>query len=316
MIAAYQFQRQLLLHLAGVLAPLVQVLLEAGQLPRGDVGEEFKIAQHQGVGDGHDLAEHDSRGFVDPHVVPQGFAHLLHPVQPFQQGQGDHHLGLLAVFPLQVPAHQEVEGLVGAAQLHVGLKGHRIIALDQGIEKLVDADGGLGIVTLMEILPLQHAGHGVAGRQLDQVLGGHLLHPAAVEVDKGFLWVQNLEDLALVSGGVGLDLCFREGQGLTLARGIADETGEIADEEDHLVAQVLEVLELLDEHRVPQVQVRGGGIEPGFDPQGLTGGDSLLQPRLKLLFPDDLLAALLDQSQLFVNRFHARFTPICLIYPL
>ena len=48
----------------------------------------------------------------------------------------------------------------------------------------------------MKILPLQHPGHGVPGRQADEVLGGHGLHPAAVKVDEGLFRVQHLEDLA------------------------------------------------------------------------------------------------------------------------
>jgi hypothetical protein len=32
------------------------------------------------------------------------------------------------------------------------------------------------------------------------------------------------------------------------------------------MSEILKVLELLDENRVPKVQVRGGGIKPGLDP--------------------------------------------------
>ena len=130
----------------------------------------------------------------------------------------------------------------------------------------------------MKILPLQHPGHGVPGRQADEVLGLHGLHPAAVEVDDGLVRVQDFEDLALVGGGVGLDLLLGQGRpGLALARGVADEAGEVADEKNHLVPQVLEILELLNEHGVAQVQIRGGGVEPGLDPEGLPRGPGLLQ---------------------------------------
>ena len=98
------------------------------------------------------------------------------------------------------------------------------------------------------------------------------------------LRVQHLEDLALIGGGVGLDLGLGQGRpGLALARGVADQPGEVADEEDHLVAQVLEMLELVDEDRVPQVQVRRGGVKPGLDPERLAGGYRLLQALLALL---------------------------------
>ena len=104
---------------------------------------------------------------------------------------------------------------------------------------------------------------------------------------------------------MALTSLFGQGRpGLALARGVADQAGEVADEKDHLVPQVLEMLELLDEHGVAQVQVRRGGVEPGLDPQGLAGGDGLLQARLQFLFPNDVMTALLDQGQLFRYGFH------------
>ena len=49
--------------------------------------------------------------------------------------------------------------------------------------------------------------------------------------------------------------------------GIADQAGEIADQEDHLVAELLELAHLVDQHRVPEVQIGRGGIESGLDLQ-------------------------------------------------
>ena len=86
--------------------------------------------------------------------------------------------------------------------------------------------------------------------------------------------IENLEDLRLVGFGVGVDLLARERRARgDAARGIADEAGEVADEEDDGVAHVLKVLELADEHGVAEVQVGSGGIEPGFHAHGLAGGD-------------------------------------------
>ena len=98
-------------------------------------------------------------------------------------------------------------------------------------------------------------------------------HPAAVEVNEGFVRIQDLEDLAFIGVGVGLDLLLGQGRpGLALAGGIADQTGEIADEKDHLMTQVLKIFQFLDEHGVAQVKVRGGGVKAGFHAQRLAGG--------------------------------------------
>ena len=42
----------------------------------------------------------------------------------------DHDLRFLTIIPLQITAHQQIELLIGAAQFHVGLQRHGIIALD------------------------------------------------------------------------------------------------------------------------------------------------------------------------------------------
>jgi hypothetical protein len=50
--------------------------------------------------------------------------------------------------------------------------------------------------------------------------------------------------------------------------GVADHPGEVADQEDHLVPEVLELPHLVEQHGVADVQVRGGRVEAGLDPQG------------------------------------------------
>ena len=42
---------------------------------------------------------------------------------------------------------------------------------------------------------------------------------------------------------------------------IADERGEIADQEGHLVAELLELAHLVEQHRVPEMQIRRGRVE-------------------------------------------------------
>jgi len=44
--------------------------------------------------------------------------------------------------------------------------------------------------------------------------------------------------------------------------GIADHAREVADDDDHLMAEVLEVAQLSQHHRVAQMKIGRGGIEP------------------------------------------------------
>ena len=77
-----------------------------------------------------------------------------------------------------------------------------------------------------------------------------------------------------------------------LPRGVADHPGEVADQEDHLVAQVLELPHLVEQHGVADVQVRRGRVEAGLDAQRaarLAGG------RVQFLALEDLVGAAADQ---------------------
>src|SRR5207247_10209499 len=97
---------------------------------------------------------------------------------------------------------------------------------------------------------------------MDELLGRESVHPAAVEIDEGPLGVQDFEDLPLVRLCVLPHLFLRQRlAGLRDAGRVPDHAGEIADEEDHLMAQVLEVLQLVYEDGVPEMEVRRGGID-------------------------------------------------------
>src|SRR5690606_13837754 len=81
--------------------------------------------------------------------------------------------------------------------------------------------------------------------------------------------------------------------GGALAGRVADHPGEVADQEHHLVAEVLELAHLVQQHRVAQVQVGGGRVEPGLDPQRAPQ----LEPGLQLLALEDLVGAAGEQLQ-------------------
>ena len=104
-----------------------------------------------------------------------------------------------------------------------------------------------------------------------------------------------------------VDLLARERRaGGRAARGIADQAGDVADQEDHRVAQVLEVLQLADQHGVAEVQVGRGGIESGLDAQRLAGLAGVFQALAQIRFANDLGSALLDVVELLVNGTEVR----------
>jgi hypothetical protein len=103
--------------------------------------------------------------------------------------------------------------------------------------------------------------------------GAQGLAPFAVVADLGAGRVQHQAGLAVVGFGVGLDLLGRERRARAVApRGVADQGGEVADQEDHLVPQVLQLAHLVEHHRVADVDVGRRGVQPQLDAQRLARG--------------------------------------------
>ena len=125
--------------------------------------------------------------------------------------------------------------------------------------------GFCSVVPLMEIVPLEHPRDIVMRAQMDQRFRGHRTHPPAVELHQGLRRIENFEDLPLVGFGIFQHLLLRKRDArLRLAGRITDHAGEIADQEDHLMSEFLKVLELVDQDRMAQMQIRRGRIEACF----------------------------------------------------
>ena len=142
----------------------------------------------------------------------------------------------------------------------------------------------------------------VAGRQGKELLAAEGHHPAAVEVDNGLFRIQHLEDLLPV--GLGILRHLLPGQGLAggaAAGWVPDQTGEVADQEDDRVAQVLEAPHAAQHDRVTQVQVRRCRVESGLDAQWPSGFYGANQPGSKLFRSNQLGDSLLQKAQLFLN---------------
>ena len=294
---------QLCLHLHWVRLAALDLAPSLCQLSRREVGEQLVVTPHQLVGDRHQLAVHLRRGLGDADVVVEGLAHLLHAVQPHQDRQQERHLRGVAVGALNLAPRQQVELLLGGAQLDVRLQRHRVVGLQQGVEQLVQRDGLTCVQAAAEVLPLHHARQGVVRAEPHHVLTRELPQPLGVEAHLGALGVENLEDLLLVGLGVGQNFLARQRRAGGVAAGrVADHPGEIPDHEDGGVAQVLKMFELAQHHRVAQVDVGRGGVNSQLDAQRLAGFLRVGQLLPQLLFADDFGRAFAQVGQLLVQR--------------
>ena len=137
--------------------PFPGVFGQGGQV---EVGEQGEVLRHHPIGQLLELGIHRERILLEAHGVAQALAHLLDAIKARQDRQQHPELGPLAEVPLQVAAHGHIELLVGAAQLQVGLDRHRVVALQQGIEKLVQGDRRARAVAVGEVFLGQHLTHG------------------------------------------------------------------------------------------------------------------------------------------------------------
>ena len=85
--------------------------------------------------------------------------------------------------------------------------------------------------------------------------------------------------------------------GRVAAGGVADHPGEVADQELDPVTEVLELPQLVDDHRVAEVQVGGGRVEAELHPEGAAG----LQLPDEVLLEQQFLTAAPDRGQLTVD---------------
>jgi len=113
---------------------------------------------------------------------------------------------------------------------------------------------------LVELVALEHLRDGEVGREADGGFVAELAKPLRVVADLGEFLVEDFEDLLLVGEGVFVDLLAGERlpRHVFPAR-VADEGGEVADEEDDGVAELLEVAQLAQEHGVAEMQVGAVG---------------------------------------------------------
>ena len=97
-----------------------------------------------------------------------------------------------------------------------------------------------------------------------------LVHPGRIEDDFGPVAVEDLEDLVAIGRGVARDVLARQRRPRRVLAGrVADHPGEITDQKQDVMAELLKLPELVQQHRVAEVQVGRGRVEAGLDAQRL-----------------------------------------------
>ena len=101
-------------------------------------------------------------------VVAVGLGHLAHAIGALEQRHGKRDLRLHTHLLHELATSEQVEELVGAAHLHVGLDLHGVEGLHHGIQELMQGDRRLRLVALGKVIALKDAGDGELGAHLQQ----------------------------------------------------------------------------------------------------------------------------------------------------
>ncbi len=103
------------------------------------------------------------------------------------------------------------------------------------------------IVTLFKVIAFQHAGHCLAGGQLNHASSAQLIHPFRIKPNLCALRIQNFEHLFLIRLRVFQYLFFAQGLACHIFTcRIANKPGEITDQKNDFVTKLLEHAQLVD----------------------------------------------------------------------
>ena len=234
--------RQFHFNVHGMAVPGVGAGAQGCERIGRNVGEQLVVRPHALVGNRHQLAEHFAGHFGDAHVIAQALGHFALAIEPHQDGHGQDHLLGLIELALNFASHQQIEFLLGGAQLHIGLEHHGIVGHQQRIEQLVNGDGLIACQARAKVFVLQHPCQAVFSAQPHNIVAGELSQPFAVVANFGFSRVQNFVHLREVGFCVFLHLLGRErGTRLGLSGRVAHQRGKISHQENRRVPQVLKM---------------------------------------------------------------------------
>ena len=132
----------------------------------------------------------------------------------------------------------------------------------------------------------------------------HFAEPFAVVADLGYFAVEDFEDLLEIRLGIGVDLLARQRRArFGYARGIANHRGEIANQKDGGVAQILKMFQLAQHDGVAEVEIGGRGVHAEIHAQRLPGFQRFIKACLERFFGNNFRDAFFDVSELLFDEF-------------
>jgi hypothetical protein len=159
------------------------------------------------VWDTHGLAELLGRAVGQADVVPARLGHAASAVSADKDGEGQSDARRLPECFLELASGHDVEQLLRRTELNVGAKAHGVVALQQGIEKLVQPDRVAAVHAALVVVPGQELLHREGGRQLQDLGHGERSEPVGVRNHLGMRRIKDREGLLGVAPGISISTC-------------------------------------------------------------------------------------------------------------
>ncbi len=209
-----------------------------------------------------------SGGVRHTDVIPRALAHAPHTIGSGQDGHSHRHLRALPVRLLHLAAQHEVEELVGAAELDVGLQHHRVVRLHQWIQQLEHRNRPIVVNALREVPAAQQLIDSHTRREPEERLEPHRGEPLPISTYLGAVGVEDAKRLLLIGGCVGLDLVRRQhGASAAAPRWIPHSGGPVTDDQYCRMAGVLELTQFPEHDGMPEMDIRRRGVNAQLHPQ-------------------------------------------------
>src|SRR5437763_13458599 len=107
---------------------------------------------------------------------------------------------------LQLCSGQDVEELLGRPELHVSVEVDRVVALQEGVEELMQPDWLSAVKAAPRVITRQELLNGKRGGSFQQVEGHERREPEVVGDNLGSVAIQDRENLLCVAGRRAGDL--------------------------------------------------------------------------------------------------------------
>src|SRR5262245_29968496 len=130
----------------------------------------------------------------------------------------------------------------------------------------MNADRNTTLQSFRKIIALQYLSDGIFCTKSNYVFESHCAKPSAVEINNRFFRIKNFEYLSFEC--FSILIYFFTGERLAgdgPSGWIAYHSGEITDQENNFMTEILEMFHFAQQNSVAQMQIRSSWIKTGFD---------------------------------------------------